>query len=82
MPRPQEGTGQTSGLRTALAHPTLQVRADYIAGLVKVYEETQDLTKTAKRFQASRRTLERAIRDFPELRRAIEATRNIREMFG
>jgi hypothetical protein len=76
MPRPNQGTGQTSGLRTSLAHPDPAVQADAVAKIAASYGETQDLTRTAQFFGCERRTLERAIQDFPLLRAAIGEIRN------
>jgi hypothetical protein len=73
MPPPVQGQGQTSDLRTALACQA--TRDATIAQVVVVYEETRNLTPTAARFGCGRRTLERAMAQFPKLGEAIEAAR-------
>jgi hypothetical protein len=47
-----------------------------IAAIVQAYGETRNLGKAAKALGAQRRTLERAIADFPELSKAIDAARS------
>ncbi len=76
VPKPKAGTGQTSGFRSALAHPDALVRAAFVAQVAAAYGEDQDLGKTAERFGTSRRTLERAMADFQELGQAIQDVRN------
>lgn len=75
MPPPIHGTGQTSDLHAALAHPDPAVQAAFIAQIVAVYGETRNLTPTARRFGCERRTLERAMVRFPKLGEAIEQVR-------
>lgn len=76
MPRPNQGTGQTSSLRSALSHPDPQAVAAFIESIANSYGETRDLTQTARAFGCERRTLERAMNDFPKLGEAIDAIRN------
>jgi hypothetical protein len=49
--------------------------AAFIAQIVASYGETRDLTRTAQAFGCERRTLERAMNDFPALGKAIQETR-------
>jgi hypothetical protein len=46
-----------------------------IAAIVQSYGENRDLTKTAAALGAKRRTLERAIQDFPDLSQALSEIR-------
>lgn len=74
MPPPTRGSGQTSNLRTRLSLD--ETRESMIAAIVQAYGETRNLGKAAKALGAQRRTLERAIADFPELSKAIDAARS------
>lgn len=76
MPKPMKGRGQTSDLRSALSHPDPQVVADFIQRIARSYGSTRDLGRTAEEFGTRRRTLERAIQDFPDLKAAIDRARN------
>lgn len=69
-------SGEISGLRASLKHVDPQVRTDFIAQVAAAYAETQDLGRTAERFGAKRRTLERAIRGDQDLAAAIQKVRD------
>lgn len=81
MPRPIKGLGQTSSIRSALSVPDEKIRNEYISKIASVYGETHDLTRTAQEFGTGRRTLERLIRDVPELAQAIETVRSTNAVF-
>jgi hypothetical protein len=59
-----------------VAHPDPAVQKDAIDKIVVSYGETRDLTKTARAFGCSRRTLEKTIKAFPALGAAIADVRN------
>lgn len=75
MPAPTQGIGQTSSLRYHLSSPDEKARAEFIKQIAKAFGEDQNLTTVASRFGCKRRTLERAMVDFPQLGAAIEEIR-------
>lgn len=73
MPAPTQGSGQTSDLRARLRVP--ETAQDTIDLIVLAYGETRHMGQVAERMGVTRRTLERAIKDFPDLKSALDKTR-------
>lgn len=81
MPRPSDcATGKVTGFRAELdylrTHPeTVYTLGEACKRVAALYLETGSIKATAKGLGVGKRTLERAIRDVPELATEIETAR-------
>lgn len=81
MPRPKDcTTGKVTGFRSELdylrTHPeTIYTLKEACERVAAVYLDKGSIAKTAKGLGVGKRTLERAMRDIPELASEIETAR-------
>lgn len=78
MPSPQHGTGKTSEWREDLNYLRRHDPGKYqeeIDRVKQIYARKQTVRDTADALKVGKRTFERAMLDFPELRKAIDSVR-------